>query len=293
MYRRIKKRKGERDRPEQSLFDGTIVRCFIAATILASSVVEATPVPVMFQSEPNLQKSSNTERIASDTFAMNSNGNADGYDEKTDGEWLSDQNVDPWNAAINSEASSTGDASSLEPPPLEDTQVDGTTATEGLSSREPPPLDSQREEYNASDEEEETQTASSSGAGEDTTRSTKASAEAGNSTLWQQHTPEFVDLIVFGGVILVLCCVLTLCLRSIARRTKKKKREKDTLTMFSYMNELNVEDMDIRRSPAGGYHVTYMQGLAVGENSMEDYDDDDDDDEEYTFRGTDDLLITK
>jgi hypothetical protein len=203
MYRRIKKRKSERDRPEQrSLFDGTstIVRCFIAVTILASSVVEAT-VPALFQSEPNLQKSSNTERITSDT---------------TDGESLPDQIFE---------------------------------------------------------------TASSSSAGEDTT---------GSSTLWQQHTPEFVGLIVLGGLVLVLCCVLTLCLLSIGRHTERKKRKKDTATMFSYMNELNVEDLDIRRSPAGGYHVTYMHGLANGESSMEDYDGDEPD----NYKDTEDRALS-
>jgi hypothetical protein len=217
MYRRIKKRKSERDRPEQrSLFDGTsaIVRCFIGVAILASSVVEAT-VPALFQSEPNLQKSSNTERITSDTFGIDfSNGNADGYDETTDGESLSDQIFE---------------------------------------------------------------TASSSSAGEDTTSSTTAFTGAGSSTLWQQRTPEFVGLIVLGGLVLVLCCVLTLYLLSIGRHTGRKKRKKDTATMFSYMNELNVEDLDIRRSPAGGYLVTYMHGLANGENSMADYDGDEQD----------------
>ena len=35
---------------------------------------------------------------------------------------------------------------------------------------------------------------------------------------------------------------------------------------------LQVEDIDIRRSPAGGYHVSYLNNLAEGKNDAEKYD---------------------
>jgi hypothetical protein len=234
MYRRIKKRNRERgDPPEQrSLFNGTIVKCVIAVTILASSAVEAT-VPDSFQSAPNLQKSSNTERIASNIYVMNSNGNTDEANNDYD------QLFDPWNPTVNN--------------------AEESTTTEGLSSNAPP-LDSQQGEDDASGEEEETQTARSSSANVD-------------PNLWQQHsTPgflSFVGLVVLGGLALFLFCGLNLCILMITRAQKKTQREKDTLLMFSYMSKLNVEDMDIRRSPAGGFHVAYLNGLAVGENSIE------------------------
>jgi hypothetical protein len=225
---------------------------------------------------------------------LNSNGNTDGANNDYD------QLFDPWNPVFtNAEESSTGDASSLEPPPLEDTQMDNTSSNA-------PPLDSQQEEGDEEEEEEETQIASSSRTNVD-------------PPFWQQYSaPKILGLVVCFGLLLVLFCVLNLSLLIFTRGQKKKQREKDTLMMFSYMSKLDVENMDIRRSPAGGFHVAYLNALANGDNyaecgsidefgedEMEEFgedsflsmaefhgNDDDDEDEQDTYKGTEDSALS-
>ena len=48
-------------------------------------------------------------------------------------------------------------------------------------------------------------------------------------------------------------------------------RQKETLhNIFKYLHRLDADDLDIRRSSAGGFHVAYLNGLAQGHNKAED-----------------------
>jgi hypothetical protein len=70
---------------------------------------------------------------------------------------------------------------------------------------------------------------------------------------------------------LLLVFKLTICSRYIRNR-QKERHAKDTLrSVFKYLHALEVEDIDIRRSPVGGYHVSYINDLALGINKAEQY----------------------
>lgn len=55
-----------------------------------------------------------------------------------------------------------------------------------------------------------------------------------------------------------------------SRHVKRKKAEAQKSSIFACLQQFDVEDIDLRRSPPGGWHGTYMNKLAHGVNSADD-----------------------
>lgn len=58
-----------------------------------------------------------------------------------------------------------------------------------------------------------------------------------------------------------------------ARQMKKRKAENQKSSIFACLQQFDVEDIDLRRSPPGGWHGTYMNKLAYGQNPNDDDSD--------------------
>jgi len=55
-----------------------------------------------------------------------------------------------------------------------------------------------------------------------------------------------------------------------SRQMTKRKAEAQKSSIFACLQQFDVEDIDLRRSPPGGWHGTYMNKLAYGHNNAED-----------------------
>eukprot|EP00339_Tiarina_fusa_P025486 CAMPEP_0117006464 /NCGR_PEP_ID=MMETSP0472-20121206/6683_1 /TAXON_ID=693140 ORGANISM="Tiarina fusus, Strain LIS" /NCGR_SAMPLE_ID=MMETSP0472 /ASSEMBLY_ACC=CAM_ASM_000603 /LENGTH=1198 /DNA_ID=CAMNT_0004707937 /DNA_START=301 /DNA_END=3897 /DNA_ORIENTATION=+ len=67
------------------------------------------------------------------------------------------------------------------------------------------------------------------------------------------------------GALLLLCSLCVCCIRA-RKRAQDRNNQRKMLSIFKYLHAFDVDDIDIRRSPAGGYHGTYLNDLAHGEN---------------------------
>ncbi len=54
------------------------------------------------------------------------------------------------------------------------------------------------------------------------------------------------------------------------RRMKRRRAEAQKSSIFACLQQFDVEDIDLRRSPPGGWHGTYMNKLAHGQNNADD-----------------------
>ena len=75
-------------------------------------------------------------------------------------------------------------------------------------------------------------------------------------------------LIVIGTILLVAVCVWYFAIVLI-RRIKAKNDETKKKTVYPYLQNFDVEDIDIRRAPTGGWHGTYHNKLVYGINDYE------------------------
>ena len=75
--------------------------------------------------------------------------------------------------------------------------------------------------------------------------------------------------IILGAIcgVLLLCCCLVTCVRA-RRRAEDRSNQRQMLSIFKYLHVFDVDDIDIRRSPAGGYHATYLNDLVNGDNTV-------------------------
>lgn len=72
-------------------------------------------------------------------------------------------------------------------------------------------------------------------------------------------------LIIVGvliGILLVLAALYFFC----KYRVKKRSSESQKSSIFACLQQFDVEDIDLRRSPPGGWHGTYLNKLAYGVN---------------------------
>ena len=79
---------------------------------------------------------------------------------------------------------------------------------------------------------------------------------------------------VFGilfGIIAALCAIFFV----FKQRQKTKNNESQKSSIFSCLQKFDVEDIDLRRSPPGGWHGTYMNKLAYGVNNADRTNSDD------------------
>jgi hypothetical protein len=88
--------------------------------------------------------------------------------------------------------------------------------------------------------------------------------EAALTSSWDKF---MVAMFVIGPLVLLICfCVVC---RAFSRKHNQKDNQRKTLAIFKYLRAFDVDDVDIRRSPAGGYHGTYLNELAVGSNKSD------------------------
>lgn len=70
---------------------------------------------------------------------------------------------------------------------------------------------------------------------------------------------------ILGACLAVAVFVLCYC----RRRTQRKRAESQKSSIFAYLQKFDVEDVDLRKSPPGGWHGTYLNKLAYGINKSE------------------------
>jgi len=75
-------------------------------------------------------------------------------------------------------------------------------------------------------------------------------------------------LLAFAITTLVLLAVSIICCITY-RRGQRKKLDAQKTSIFTYLQQFDVEDIDLRKSPPGGWHGTYLNKLAYGINDGE------------------------
>jgi len=76
--------------------------------------------------------------------------------------------------------------------------------------------------------------------------------------------PKFVGMItgfIISALVLVMSCAV------LYRRTKARHELAKQNSIFTYLQQFPVEDIDLRKSPPGGWHGTYLNKLAHGVNT--------------------------
>lgn len=71
-------------------------------------------------------------------------------------------------------------------------------------------------------------------------------------------------------ILFVISAVLTGLYFFMTWQMKKRTAENQKSSIFSCLQQFDVEDIDLRRSPPGGWHGTYMNKLATGHNNADD-----------------------
>mmetsp|Transcript_15619 Transcript_15619/g.38974 ORF Transcript_15619/g.38974 Transcript_15619/m.38974 type:complete len:1775 (-) Transcript_15619:91-5415(-) len=71
------------------------------------------------------------------------------------------------------------------------------------------------------------------------------------------------------GVVLALCFALFVFFWCMSQRQKRKQAEAQKSSIFAYLQQFDVEDIDLRKSPPGGWHGTYLNKLAYGINKAD------------------------
>lgn len=89
------------------------------------------------------------------------------------------------------------------------------------------------------------------------------------STDMSSSTPKKNKVGIAFAVIFGIVAVLVLLLLFSSRRLKKKSAESQKSSIFACLQKFDVEDIDLRRSPPGGWHGTYMNKLAYGVNKAD------------------------
>jgi hypothetical protein len=51
------------------------------------------------------------------------------------------------------------------------------------------------------------------------------------------------------------------------REARQRKEQSETLRMCRYLRHLNIDDVDIRKAPVGGYNVVYDNEMREGSNT--------------------------
>lgn len=83
---------------------------------------------------------------------------------------------------------------------------------------------------------------------------------------WEENQ-SFVFVLIAAGVsvlLLMSCCAYSYRIQT---KYKKEQDQKRVFTIFNYLTDFDVDDFDLRRSPTGGFHATYLNGLANGVKS--------------------------
>jgi hypothetical protein len=74
--------------------------------------------------------------------------------------------------------------------------------------------------------------------------------------------------LAFGVTALVILMSI-ICFICVVRHMRRKEVETQKSSIFAYLQQFDVEDVDLRKSPPGGWHGTYLNELAYGVNKSE------------------------
>ncbi|KAL3924675.1 MAG: hypothetical protein SGILL_000900 [Bacillariaceae sp.] len=74
--------------------------------------------------------------------------------------------------------------------------------------------------------------------------------------------------LAFAITVLVML-VLSIFFFCYARHAQRKRAEAQKSSIFAYLQAFDVEDIDLRKSPPGGWHGTYLNKLAYGINKAD------------------------
>lgn len=74
------------------------------------------------------------------------------------------------------------------------------------------------------------------------------------------------------GIVAGVLAGLFLLYLLMMRNMKKRRAEAQKSSIFAALQQFDVEDIDLRRSPPGGWHGTYMNKLAYGQNNADGMD---------------------
>jgi len=66
------------------------------------------------------------------------------------------------------------------------------------------------------------------------------------------------------GILIVIVLLLAFSYCIISRKNQERKLEAQKTGIFFYLQKFDVEDVDLRKSPPGGWHGTYLNKLAYG-----------------------------
>ncbi|KAG7361781.1 hypothetical protein IV203_036882 [Nitzschia inconspicua] len=88
-------------------------------------------------------------------------------------------------------------------------------------------------------------------------------ASSGSSTIFSD--PKYL---AFAITVLVMLAMSVFCF-CYARHVQYKRAEAQKSSIFGYLQAFDVEDIDLRKSPPGGWHGTYLNKLAYGINKAD------------------------
>jgi len=70
-------------------------------------------------------------------------------------------------------------------------------------------------------------------------------------------------------IIAIILLILAIGFVFYSRKQQRKRAESQKTSIFAYLQKFDVEDIDLRKSPPGGWHGTYLNKLAYGINKSE------------------------
>jgi hypothetical protein len=88
---------------------------------------------------------------------------------------------------------------------------------------------------------------------------------ASSVSLWEEFKPWWIALLITGGLIL-FGCLPVVCWRASRQRQRTEGKNK-VFSLFQSLRGIDAEDLHIRHSPMGGFHVSYTNNLIHGENN--------------------------
>mmetsp|Transcript_7779 Transcript_7779/g.22798 ORF Transcript_7779/g.22798 Transcript_7779/m.22798 type:complete len:1829 (+) Transcript_7779:292-5778(+) len=87
-------------------------------------------------------------------------------------------------------------------------------------------------------------------------------------TEWFPSNTRSTATIALGSIAIVVFLTCTICSAFLmGRRSRNRADVIKKNSIFTYLQKFNVEDVDLRKSPAGGWHGTYLNKLAFGVNT--------------------------
>ena len=86
-----------------------------------------------------------------------------------------------------------------------------------------------------------------------------------NAALFEDRQIQILVISIFGAT--VICGICMCCMVRSQRLQNRQKQRKFTLGIFKYLINMDADNLEIRRSPTGGFNVSYLQGLAEGKEA--------------------------